>query len=106
VYFSERRCCAVGDIVRHTLFKPEPERIPASSRTRADGSVRPSRSSRKALDGKPSPSRRRLLGGRHHDGRDAAHRARRLNSLEDRFKNLHAYLGRLESRPAFRKASL
>ena len=32
------------------------------------------------------------------------HIARRLNSLEDRFKNLHAYLGRLESRPAFRKA--
>src|SRR6185436_19852586 len=53
VYFSEATVLPpVGDIVRHTLFKPEPERIPAVVE-----------------------DARGLLGGRHHDGRDAAHRA-------------------------------
>jgi hypothetical protein len=32
------------------------------------------------------------------------HIARRLNAFEDRFANLHEYLGRLEQRPAFQKA--
>ena len=104
VYFSEATVLPpVGDIVRHTLFKPEPERIPAvveDARGRLGATFAVVE---KALDGKPH------LLGTDFSAADimmgvTLHIARRLNSLEDRFKNLHAYLGRLESRPAFRKA--
>ena len=104
VYFSEATVLPpVGDIVRHTLFKPEPERIPAvveDARARLGATFAVVE---KALDGKPH------LLGTDFSAADimmgvTLHIARRLNSLEDRFKNLHAYLGRLESRPAFRKA--
>jgi glutathione S-transferase len=104
VYFSEATVLPpVGDIVRHTLFKPEPERVPAvveDARGRLGATFAVVE---KALDGKPH------LLGTDFSAADimmgvTLHIARRLNSLEDRFKNLHAYLGRLESRPAFRKA--
>ena len=104
VYFSEATVLPpVGDIVRHTLFKPEPERIPAvveDARARLGATFAVVE---KALDGKP------YLLGADFSAADimmgvTLHIARRLNSLEDRFKNLHAYLGRFESRPAFRKA--
>jgi glutathione S-transferase len=104
VHFSEATALPpVGDIVRHTLFKPEPERIPAvvedaRGRLGAIFAV-----VEKALEGKP------YLLGADFSAADimmgvTLHISRRLNSLEDRFKNLNAYLGRLESRPAFKKA--
>ena len=104
VYFSEATALPpVGDIVRHTLFKPEPERIPAvvedaRGRLGAIFAV-----VEKALEGKP------YLLGQDFSAADVMmgvtlHIARRLDSLEDRFANLKAYLGRLESRPAFEKA--
>jgi glutathione S-transferase len=104
VYFSEATVLPpVGDIVRHTLFKPEPERIPAvveDARRRLGATFAVVE---KALEGKP------YLLGADFSAADimmgvTLHIARRLNSLDDRLKNLHAYLGRLESRPAFRKA--
>ena len=104
VYFSEATVLPpVGDIVRHTIFKPEPERIPAvveDARGRLGATFAVVE---KALEGKP------FLLGADFSAADimmgvTLHIARRLNSLEDRFKNLNAYLGRLESRPAFRKA--
>jgi glutathione S-transferase len=104
VHFSEATVLPpVGDIVRHTLFKPEPERIPAvveDARGRLDAIFAVVE---KALEGKP------YLLGQEFSAADimmgvTLHIARRLNSLEDRFANVKAYLGRLESRPAFRKA--
>ncbi len=104
VYFSEATALPpIGDIVRHTLFKPEPERIPAvveDARGRLGATFAVVE---KALEGKP------YLLGRDFSAADimmgvTLHIARRLSSLEDRFTNLTAYLGRLESRPAFRKA--
>jgi glutathione S-transferase len=104
VHFSEATALPpVGDIVRHTLFKPEPERIPAvveDARARLGAILAVVE---KALEGKP------YLLGRDFSAADimmgvTLHIARRLNSLDDRFANLQAYLGRLESRPAFRKA--
>jgi glutathione S-transferase len=104
VYFSEATALPpVGDIVRHTLFKPEPERIPAvveDARGRLGATLA---IVEKALEGRP------YLLGQDFSAADIMMGvtlliARRLNSLEDRFKNLHAYLGRLESRPALRKA--
>ncbi len=103
-YFSEATALPpVGDIVRHTLFKPEPERIPAvveDARGRLGATLAVVE---EALEGKP------YLLGQDFSAADimmgvTLHIARRLNSLEDRFTNLKAYLGRLESRPAFRKA--
>jgi glutathione S-transferase len=104
VYFSEATALPpIGDIVRHTLFKPEPERIPAvveDARGRLGASFAVVE---KALEGKP------YLLGPDFSAADimmgvTLHIARRLNSLEERFANLSAYLGRLESRPAFREA--
>jgi glutathione S-transferase len=104
VYFSEATALPpIGDIVRHTLFKPEPERIPAvveDARGRLGATLAVVE---KALDGKP------YLLGADFSAADimmgvTLYIARRLSSLEDRFKNLGAYLGRLEERPAFRKA--
>jgi glutathione S-transferase len=104
VYFSEATALPpIGDIVRHTLFKPEPERIPAvveDARGRLGATFAVVE---KALEGKP------YLLGPDFSAADimmgvTLHIARRLNSLEERFANLSAYLSRLESRPAFRKA--
>jgi glutathione S-transferase len=104
VYFSEATALPpVGDIVRHTIFKPEPERIPAvveDARGRLGATLAVVE---KALEGKL------YLLGTDFSAADimmgvTLHIARRLNSLEGSFKNLNAYLGRLESRPAFRKA--
>jgi glutathione S-transferase len=104
VYFSEATALPpIGDIVRHTLFKPEPERIPAvveDARGRLGATLAVAE---KALEGKP------YLLGADFSAADIMMGvtlliARRLNSLEERFKNLNAYLSRLESRPALRKA--
>ncbi len=103
VHFSESVTMPLGDIVRHTIFKPEAERIPAvvedaRARAAAGFSV-----VERALDGKPY-----LLG----DEFSAADVmmgvtllvARRLKVLDERFPLLGSYLARLEARPAFRKA--
>ena len=98
-----RRLPPLGDIVRHTIFKP---RAGADSRrsSRMRGTpVRLFAVVEKALEGKA------FLLGAEFSAADimigvTLHIARRLNSLEDRFKNLTAYLARLESRPAFQKA--
>jgi len=93
----------VGDIVRHTLFKPEAERIPAvveDARGRLDRTLEVLE---KALEG-----REYLLAS----GFSAADVMmgvslfimRRLKSLDPKFTNLAAYLGRLEKRPALQKA--
>ncbi len=93
----------VGDIVRHTVFKPEAERIPAvveDARARLDRTLEVVE---KALDGRDY-----LLAS----GFSAADVMmgvslfimRRLKALDPKFTNLEAYLARLESRPALQKA--
>jgi glutathione S-transferase len=104
VYFSEATLLPpVGDIVRHTLFKPEAERIPAVVE---DARGRLNRTLEILEEG---------LGDREYllpSGFSAADVmmgvslliARRLKSLDPRFTKLAAYLARLETRPALRKA--
>jgi glutathione S-transferase len=104
VHFAEATALPpVGEIVRHTLFKPEAERIPAvveDARARAAvtfGVVE------RALHGKPY-----LLG----DEFTAADImmgvtlliARRFELLGESLPNLTAYVARLEARPALAKA--
>ena len=93
----------VGDIVRHTVFKPEAERIPAvveDARGRLNATLDVVE---KALEGQEY-----LLAS----GFSAADVMmgvsllimRRLKSLDPKFANLAAYLARLETRPALAKA--
>jgi len=104
VHFAEATALPpLGDIIRHTLFKPEPERIPAvveDARIRAAATFAVVE---RALEGKPY-----LLGGEF-SAADIMMGltlliARRVNVLDDRFPNLQAYLARLEARPALQKA--
>jgi glutathione S-transferase len=104
MYFSEATVLPpVGEIVRHTLFKPEPERIPAvveDARARLNRTL-------EVLE-EDLGDREYLLAS----GFSAADVmmgvslliARRLSSLDPRFGRIAAYLTRLEKRPALRKA--
>ena len=104
LYFSEATLLPpVGDIVRHTLFKPEAERIPAvvdDARGRLNRTL-------EVLE-EDLGDREYLLAS----GFSAADVmmgvslliARRLKALDSKFTKIAAYLARLESRPALRKA--
>jgi len=93
----------LGDIVRHTIFKPEAERIPAvveDARTRAAAGFAVVE---RALEGK------QYLLGREFSAADVMMGvtlliARRLKVLDEKYPNLTAYLTRLEARPALQKA--
>jgi glutathione S-transferase len=104
IHFAEATALPpLGDIIRHTIFKPEPERIPAvvedaRIRTAATFAV-----IERALEGKP------YLLGREFSAADIMMGltlliARRLNVLDEKYPNLTAYLARLEARPALQKA--
>ena len=93
----------LGDMVHHRILKPEPERIPAVVE---DGQARAEiclDAVEAALD-----DRDYLLG----DGLTAADimmgyslaLAQRLGVLDERYPNVVAYMGRLESRPGFQIA--
>ena len=93
----------IGEMVRHTIFKPESERIPAvvaDARGRAQVTLGVLE---KALGDKDY-----LIGD--FSGADIMMgftlvAAKLLGVLDDRFPNLQAYLARLEARPAFQKAA-
>ena len=104
VHFAEATVLPpLGDIVRHTVFKPEAERVQSVV---DDARVRLTRTlevAEKALEG-----REYLLAS----GFSAADVmmgvslliTRRLKSLDPKLANLAAYLARLEQRPALQKA--
>ncbi len=93
----------IGEMVRHTIFKPESERIPAvvaDARGRAQVTLGVLE---KALGDKDY-----LIGD--FSGADVMMgftlvAAKLVGALDDRFPNLQAYLARLEGRPAFQKAA-
>jgi glutathione S-transferase len=104
MYFSEATVLPpVGEIVRHTLFKPEPERIPAvveDARARLTKTL-------EVLEEDLGPREYLLASG--FSAADVMMGvslliARRLNSLDAGFARIAAYLARLEKRPALRKA--
>jgi glutathione S-transferase len=104
VHFAEATLLPpFGDIVRHTIFKPEAERIPAvveDARGRANASLAVVE---RALEGK------QYLLGREFSGADVMLGvtlliARRLKVLDEKMPHLTAYLAKLESRPALQKA--
>jgi glutathione S-transferase len=105
VHFAEATALPpLGEVVRHTVFKPEAERIPSvveEARMRAAAAFEVVE---RALQGKP------YLLGEDFSGADVMMGvtlliARRLKSLDEaRFPNLAAYLARLEKRPALQKA--
>ena len=93
----------LGEIVRHTLFKPEAERIQAvveDARARAEVTLDVVE---RHLAGKE------YLLGPDFSGADVMMgftllAAKRLRVLGDRYPNLEAYLARLQARPALQKA--
>jgi glutathione S-transferase len=104
VHFAEATATPpLGDIVRHTIFKPEAERIPAvveDARARVASCLAVVE---RALDGKD------YLLGAEFSAADVMMGAtlliaRRLKAFDDRYPKLAAYLARLEARPALRKA--
>ena len=104
VHFAEATATPpLGDIVRHTIFKPEAERIPAvveDARARVAACLAVVE---RALDGKD------YLLGAEFSAADVMMGvtlliARRLKALDDRYPKLNAYLARLEARPALQKA--
>ena len=104
VHFAEATVLPpLGDVVRHTMFKPEPERIKSvadEGRMRATAALEVVE---RALEGKD------YLLGAEFSAADvmmglALWIARRLNSLDPKLTNVAAYLDRLEKRPAFQKA--
>jgi glutathione S-transferase len=104
VHFAEATATPpLGDIVRHTIFKPEAERIPAvveDARARVAACLAVVE---RALDGKD------YLLGAEFSAADVMMGvtlliARRLKAFDDRYPKLAAYLARLEARPALRKA--
>lgn len=104
VHFAEATCLPpLGDVIRHTLFKPEAERIPVvveEGRARAAAAFAVVE---RALEGGD------YLLGREFSGADIMMGltlliARRVKVLDERFPRLQAYLARLEARPALRKA--
>jgi glutathione S-transferase len=104
VHFSEATAFPpLGEIARHTLFKPEAERIPAvvaDARERAGVTLD---MVERALSG------RDYLLGRDFSAADVMMgytvlAAASLGVLDQRHPNLTAYLQRLQTRPAFQKA--
>ena len=104
VHFSEATLFPpLGDIVRHTIFKPEAERVPAvveDARARARVTLGVLE---RALERKP------FLLGAEFSGADVMMgftllAAKRLGVLDADFPAVSEYLGRLESRPALQKA--
>ena len=104
IHFSEATAFPpIGEMVRHTIFKPEAERIPAvvaDARGRAQVTLGVLEN---ALEDKDH-----LIG--EFSGADVMMgftllAARLLGVLDDRFPNLQRYLKRLEARPAFQKAA-
>jgi len=104
VHFAEATALPpLGDVVRHTVFKPEAERIQSVVDDARGRATRGFEVVDRALEGRDY-----LLAS----GFSAADVmmgvtlliARRLKSLDAGFKNLSAYLDRLESRPALAKA--
>ncbi len=105
VHFAEATAFPpIGEIVRHTIFKPEAERIPAVVSDARERAAVTLKVLEEALDGKDY-----LLGG-DLSGADVMMGftvwvAKLLGVLDDRFPRLQAYLKRLEARPGFRKAA-
>jgi glutathione S-transferase len=104
VHFSEATLFPpLGDIVRHTIFKPEGERVPAvveDARARARVTLGVLE---RALE------RKQFLLGAEFSGADVMMgftllAAKRLGVLDADFPAVSEYLGRLESRPALQKA--
>jgi glutathione S-transferase len=104
VYFAEATLMPpLGEIVRHTLFKPEAERIPAvvaDARARAAATLNVLED---ALEGKD------YLLGSELSGADimmgySLQFAEWFGLLADAHPHLNAYLARLKARPAFQKA--
>ena len=104
LHFSEATAFPpIAEMIRHTTFKPESERIPAvvaDARGRAQVTLGVLE---KALGDKDY-----LIGD--FSGADVMMgftlvAAKLLGALDDRFPNLQAYLARLEARPAFQKAA-
>ena len=93
----------IGEMVRHTIFKPESERIPAvvaDARGRAQVTL--------GVPEKALGDKDYMIGD--FSGADIMMgftlvAAKLLGVLDDRFPNLQAYLARLEARPAFQKAA-
>jgi len=93
----------LGEIVRHTLFKPEAERIQAvveDARARAEATL--------DVVERHFAGKEYLLGP-DFSGADVMMgftllAAKRLRVLGDRYPNLEAYLARLQARPALQKA--
>jgi glutathione S-transferase len=104
VHFAEATAFPpLGEMARHTLFKPEAERIPAvvvDARERAGDTFAVLE---KALDGKD------YLLGAEFSGADVMmgytlQLAKLFGILGEGLPNTNAYFGRLEARPAFQKA--
>ena len=105
VHFAEATAMPpLGDIVRHTRFKPEAERIPAvvaDARTRAAAVL--------GVLERALANRTYLLGGEF-SGADIMTgymllAAKWFRLLTDAYPNVTRYMTRLEARPAFQKAT-
>ncbi|MDE2691429.1 MAG: glutathione S-transferase family protein [Acidobacteriota bacterium] len=93
----------LGDMVHHRILKPEPERIPAvveDGRARAEICLDAVEA---ALDGRDYLLGSELTAADIMMGYSLA-LAQRLGVLDERYPNVVAYMGRLESRPAFQIA--
>ncbi|MGH7804706.1 MAG: glutathione S-transferase family protein, partial [Candidatus Binatia bacterium] len=104
IHFAEATAFPpIGDIVRHSFFKPEEERIPAVVEDGRERAISTLAVLDRTLAGKTW-----LLG----DDFSAAdvmmgytlHAAKLFGLLEGRFPDLRDYVERLEARPAFQKA--
>lgn len=105
VHFGEATALPpLADIVQHTFLRPEAERIPAiadDGRARMEGVLG-------VLD--KSLAGKQYLLGDEFTAADvmvgyALYLAKMLGLLSDKHPNLLAYMGRLEKRPAFQKAT-
>jgi glutathione S-transferase len=104
IHFAEATAFPpLGDIVRHTFFKPEGERIPAVVEDGRERAIATLAVLDRALEGKTW-----LLG----DEFSAAdvmmgytlHAAKMFGVLEGRLPNVNAYADRIAARPAYQKA--
>ncbi|MBI2963295.1 MAG: glutathione S-transferase family protein [Deltaproteobacteria bacterium] len=104
VHFAEATAMPpLGDIVRHTIFKPEAERIAAVVEDARGRAAATFAVAERSLEGKDY-----LLGGEF-SAADVMMGvtlliARRFEVLDARTPNLLAYLARLEARPALQRA--
>ena len=104
IHFAEATAFPpLGDIVRHSFFKPEGERIPAVVEDGRERAIATLAVLERSLDGKE------WLLGAEFSAADVMmgytlHAAKLFGLLEGRFPNLNGYVDRLEARPAFQKA--